>query len=373
MLRFFRLCSFQILFYSCYTLYGQQEIMPLPLDKLNRDSLNKIIVQKEKAKDYKALSDIYGAIYTYYFQTNYTDSAAIYALKAEEYSYKAGDSAKYYFNQVQLGELSVHSYNYETAKKYYQKAQTYYQQTKNYKMLFHVYGGLRGIYEIQKDTPNMIRYNSLAIEANKQGHDTLGEVILNDKHIQILIAQNKIDESIRELHKNLWLINNARAFGNSEQVRIFWRGLQLNLLGLCYNRKKEYNTAIKYLKEAQRDDKKTEAFSAQNMSRTRLLVKSYININEKDSSLKYFDLFFQQAKKTFENLNPEKLNEISIKYETEKKQREIAELQQKNHVQQLAVSKPAKIKYGIYNYLFSCSDNRISYYQKYPAEKKNCS
>src|SRR4030095_5200426 len=70
------------------TSYGQNEISPLPLDKLNRDSLEKVIRQKEKEHDYKTLGEIYGGIYTYFGQTDYLDSTLKYASKAEDYLYK---------------------------------------------------------------------------------------------------------------------------------------------------------------------------------------------------------------------------------------------------------------------------------------------
>jgi len=353
MIRFLLLCAVQIFYLTCNNkLYGQQKMIPLAIDKLNRDSLYEIIRDKESVKDYQPLSEIYRGIYIYYFQTKFTDSAITYALKAEEYSFKAGDSANYYYDLVQLGELSVHAHNYETAKIYYQKARDYYLRTNNFKMLFHAYGGLSGIYANQKDTINFLKYNSLAIYASKKGKDTLAQVIVNDEYIQILISQHKTDESIRELHKNLFLINNASVFGNSEQVRIFWNGLQLNLLGMCYYGKKEYHTAIKYLKEAQLNDKKTAAFSAQNFVRSRLVVNSYINLNEYDSALKYVDIFFAQAKEVLENIDPGKLNEISTKYETEKKQRQIAELQRNSQVQQLTVSNQRKLNIAIVSIFF---------------------
>src|SRR4051812_32537050 len=86
------------------TVSGQREILPLPLDKLNRDSLNKIIFQKEK--DPQALGDIYGGMMAFYYISNYRDSGIIYGQKAEDCLYKAGDSAGYYYLELQLGDLS---------------------------------------------------------------------------------------------------------------------------------------------------------------------------------------------------------------------------------------------------------------------------
>ena len=348
MLRRFWYCILLMFFLACSDrLYAQQEITPLPLDKLNRDSVNKIISQQEKEKNYKGLGLLYSGIFIYFFHTKYRDSATIYALKSEECFYKAGDSVNYYFMQIQLGELSSLAHDLENARNHYQKALGYYYRTKNYKMLFHAYGGLSNIFSLKKDTVNGSLYESLAIEANKKGHDTLGQVILNDIAIQSLIAKNKIDQSIALLYKNIWLITHTKNLGNSEQTKNFWRGLQLNLLGRCYHLKKDYLTAIKYLKEAAKDDKLTENSSGQNMLRSWLLTNSYINLAEKDSALKYLDGFFYQTKKTIDNLDLEKINEVNIKYETEKKQREIAELEQRNRINILTVNNQRKLNISL--------------------------
>ena len=346
--------SFLFLFFtSSFKLYSQQEISSLPLYRLNRDSLNMEIHKKEKEGKFKELGELYGSLYIYFYhQTQYRDSATIYAFKSEENSLKAGDSARYYFTQVQLGELSEKASDLENAMIRYQKALNYYILTNNYKMLFHVYGAISGIYENKRDTSNSSKYLVLAIEANKKGKDTLGEVILNDIRAQNLIKQNNIDESLELFHKNIWLINNAKIFGNSEEIRFFWRGLQLNMLGECYYRKKEYQTAIKYLMEAQHYDNQTEELSAQNMVRSRLLSKIYLNINKNDSAVKYLDIFYKQAVQTIEKLDPEKLNEISAKYETEKRQREITELKLTNHLQQLTVLNQRKLNIAFALVLF---------------------
>ena len=293
---FWRFNVFLFFLCCCRQLAAQHEIFPLSLDQLNRDSLNKTINHEEQQKNYKKLGTLYAGIYGYFYQTKYRDSATIYAIKSEECFYKAGDSANYYFMQIQLGELSSLARDLENARYHYKKALDYYYRTKNDKMLFHSYGGLANIYSLKGDTVQGKLYESLAIEANKKGKDTLGQVILNDIDIQKLIAQNKIDQSIDLLHKNIRLINNTKSLGGNEKTKSFWRGLQLTLLGKCYNIKKDYRTAIKYLKEAAKDDKLTDGFSDQNMFRSWLLTNSFINLEEKDSAIKYLDTFFLQFK-----------------------------------------------------------------------------
>lgn len=326
------------------TVCAQREILPLPLDKLNRDSINKIIQQKEKEKDYQALGDIYGGIYTYFYETNSTDSTLLYALKAEENLLKAGDSSKYYFTQLYLGQVSIGGFDLSTAKSYYQKARDYFTRVKNYKLLTHCLGGFSQIHEALKDTPTMIKYNQLALEANKKGKDTMAQMGLQHNKILLLMGKNKLDEAIPLLKENISLINRAETIGNSEHNRIFWREHELILLAECYYRKQNYLLAIQYLKEVKNFDELNEKITdASSVRKYRILVNSYVQLNQKDSAIKYLETFFSQTKKTLTALNPEKYTEVIVKYETEKKQRQIEQLEQQNKLHQLEASNQRKL------------------------------
>jgi len=338
-----RLFYLLMLLTSINNIYAQQEITPLPLDKLNRDSLDKIIEQKEKEKDSKALGILYGGIYNYYLYSNSRDSAIKYAMKAEENTYKAGDSSRYYFIQLQMGDLSTNAQDFNTAKMRFDKALHYYTRIKNYTLQTASLGALSYMYELRKDIVNQLKYLGLAEKIILISKDTFNMVGANDKRAGIMMNKNQFDTAISLLKKNLFLLTNVKTFGNSENIRAFWKGWQLNKLADCYYRKKNYALAIRHLKEALPYDNQTSNFDAQNIFRYRFLINSYIGLDQKDSAVKYVESFYNQTLKTLQNLNPEKIKEISTKYETEKKEREIDELQQKNRLQQLTVSNQRKL------------------------------
>jgi len=344
MMRFLILSGYCILFILCsYKLYGQQELILLHLDKLNQDSLNKIILKKEKGKDYKALGIIYGGLYNYYLYSSFKDSAIFYADKAEDNAYKAGDSARYYFIQLQLGELYSNALDFKTAKACYEKALQYYVRTKNYTLQGNAFGGLSYMYELKKDTVNLIKYLDRMEAVNKLSRDTFNIVSVNHTRIQIMMAKNRLDSAVNLLTKNVWLINHANTFGNGEHIRSFWLKLELGILAECYYLKKNYGLAIRYLKEARQFEKQLSDFNDQNIFQNRILINSYININEKDSAIKYLTTFFEKTKNAITNLSPERLNEITAKYEAEKKQRQIGELQRKDFLHQLTISNQRKL------------------------------
>jgi tetratricopeptide (TPR) repeat protein len=236
--------------------YAQNEILPLALDKLNRDSLNEVLSKREKENDYQALGDIYGSMFAYYFMSEYRDSAVIYVQKAEENLYKAGDSAKYYFTLHHLGSLSV----FDVAESYDQKALGYFIRVKNYKMMAHAYNNLAFMYWQKYDTSQYLKYYYLAVEANKKGKDVLATIILNNSRAGFLMGENKLDSAIYLCRANMKLLDTAGSIGNGENYRTFWRAIVLNHLADCYMRQKKYLLAIQYLNEAAEMTNKLQIF-----------------------------------------------------------------------------------------------------------------
>ena len=346
MLRFFWYSSsFILFFFGSQKLHGQQEIVPLPLDKLNRDSLDNVIAEKEKKGDKTSLVALYGGIYNYYLYSNSKDSGIKYALKAEENAYQTGDSAKYYFIQLQIGEFYT-GLDFEKAKDYYERALKYYSKTKNYSFQATSLGALSYLHELKKDTASQLNYLNLAEKIIIISKDTFNMVGANDKRIGVLMNRNHVDSAIVLLNKNLVLLNHAKTFGNSENIRAFWKGWQLNKLADCYYRKGNYTLAIKYLNQALPYDNLTAGFDAQNIFRYRFLINSFIKMGQQDSAIHYVDAYYKQTIKTLENLNPQKLSEIASKYEAEKKQRQISELEQKNRLHLLAVNNQRKLNFA---------------------------
>ncbi|WP_018613274.1 tetratricopeptide repeat-containing sensor histidine kinase [Segetibacter koreensis] len=329
---------------SIENIQGQREVVPLSLNKINRDSLAIIIHQKEQEKDYQALGDIYAGIYSYFYETRYKDSTLFYIGKAEENLLKAGDSSKYYFTQLHLGQIYFGGFHLDTARSYFTKAKNYYSSVNNFKMLTHCLDGLWNIYAALRDTLNMIRYNRMALEANKKGKDTLAQIILQHREAFALTEKNRLNEAIRILEENVQLIRQAEKIGNSEHHRIFWRENELTLLADCYYRKRSYLQAIRYLRQVYNfNDVNEKITDASSIRKYRLLAISFIKLHKIDSAIKYLETFFARSKITVTALNPEKSNELIIKYETEKKQRQIEQLQQQNELQQLQASNQKKL------------------------------
>src|SRR5437763_6914045 len=130
-------CRLQVFFWvvaSHFFKYSvaQNEIISLPLNQLNKDSINKLIQRAEDKKDYKTLTNFYGGMYMYYCESQYRALAVQYAIKTEECCLKTGDSAKYYFTETKLGEFSADAHDFKTAIAYYRKALEYFLRTKNY-------------------------------------------------------------------------------------------------------------------------------------------------------------------------------------------------------------------------------------------------
>src|SRR5690348_3655891 len=154
MCRCITICVVHLLFICCsISLSAQQALTPLPLDQLDNDSLFNVIRQKEKQKDQHALAALYGGMYNYYLYSTHRDSAMKYAMKAEENAYAAGDSSKYYYIQLQLGEFYT-PIDFEKALSYYQRSLDYYLSTGNLALQANCLGGIAYLYELNKDVKN---------------------------------------------------------------------------------------------------------------------------------------------------------------------------------------------------------------------------
>lgn len=325
------------------TLLAQVELTPLPIDKIDYDSLHKVIQKEEATKNYRRLGLLYGGIYNYYLYSSFKDSAIIYADKAQENAFRAADSTTYYFIQLQLAEFYTNALDFKLAQDHYEKALRYYLTTKNYIRQGSAYGGLSYMYELKKDSLRMLLYLDSMEQANLVSHDTT--YIVSAKHSRSLLLRQKgnLDSAIKLLQNNLLMIDRATRFGNGEHIRNFWRELEIGLLAEIYYQKRDYASAIKILRQAQGFGKHQSDFNDQMVFRQRVLIKSFINLDRKDSAKKYIDIFFDGAKKAVTNISPERITEITARYESEKKQRQISELERKNLLHQLAVADQRKL------------------------------
>ncbi|MFT3949370.1 MAG: histidine kinase [Agriterribacter sp.] len=305
------------------------------LDAINKDSLQVVLNHAIRSAQYNKAAIIYAGIGEFFVQKEVKDSILFYYMKAEDQALKGGDSTLYYYSQLRIGRVYLQTKNIDVAHLYFLKAEDYYNRNKQYDLLAHTKGALSEVCFEKKDSTCERNYLLQAIEANEKGKDTFMLVILNYKYIQKLTKSFQYTEAIEHLKRNLDIIRKTQSIQTNPKQNAVWTTLQLNMLGYCYYVQKDYETAIYYLKQVLPFTPVNGVYSIDNSVCYRHLADCYTMLDNRDSALVYIKRLFSHVSDITDEMNPERTSEMAVKYETEKKQRQIESLQQKAILQEI--------------------------------------
>ncbi|MBX2921955.1 MAG: tetratricopeptide repeat protein [Chitinophagaceae bacterium] len=339
------------------------------LDAINKDSLHVALSNAIKNDQYNTAAKIYAGIGEYFVQKEIKDSVLFYYMKVEEQSQKAGDSLLYYYSHLRIGRVYLQTKNIDMARLYFLKAEDYYTRNKQYDLLAHTKGALSEACFEKKDSVCERNYLLQAIAANEKGKDTFMLVILNYKYIQKLTKSFQYTEAIKHLERNLDIIRGTQSIQANPKQNAVWTTLQLNMLGYCYYVQKDYETAVYYLKQVLPFTSVNGVYSIDNSVCYRHLADCYTMLGKRDSALTYIKHLFRHVRDMADEMNPEKMSEMSVKYEAEKKQRQIESLQQKSMLQEIQ-SRNEKWIIGILALMLALAAIAVFYIVKVNKEKR---
>jgi len=286
-------------------------------------------------------------------------------LKSFDYAKKALVAAQEYNQQRRIGEclnylgdLYWFSGDYATCSDYYFKALKIYENLNDEAGMAICYRNIGWIYQGQKNYDLTIKYYFKALEINQRldkkrnllaNYDDLGIVYkLRKEYDKALEYCNKTIELGKEISTNKGLATGygnlgsvyyemgkyKEAINNFELSNVIHKNNNdfynlaegYNGIAECYLKTKEYSNAINSAKKALdiaiTNDFKTVAAAAYSK-----LAKAYATANDFDNAYKYLDLFTQVQDSTYNEKNAEQINEMSAKYESEKKELQIKSLE----------------------------------------------
>lgn len=339
------------------------------VDVISKDSLLAYSGNAKKDKQYSTAAKIYAGIGEYFVQKEIKDSILFYYSQVEDLSYKGGDSLLYFYSHLRIGRVYLQTKNIDAARTYFLRAEDYYSRNKQYDLLAHTKGALAEVCFEKKDSICEEKYLQQAIEANEQGKDTFMLVILNYKYIQKLTKSFQYTDAIGLLKRNLDIIKQTHSIQANPKQNAVWTTINLNMLGYCHYTQKDYDSAIHYLKQVLPFTATTGVYSIDNSVCYRHLADSYTMLGKRDSALVYINRLFKHVSDMADEMNPEKMSEMSIKYEAEKKQREIESLQQKTVLQEMK-SKNEKWIIGILALMLTLAAVAVFYIVKTNKEKR---
>ncbi len=140
-----------------------------------------------------------------------------------------------------------------------------------------------------------------------------------------------------------YYVSTIKNFG--DDVDLKEKAIAVNSLGRIYADRNELNKAIDYSKQsldlAQQVNSKSEIQSAYES-----LYRYYEKMNNPAKALEYFILFSQLQDSIMNEKYSRQIQELGIQYETEKKEKELISLSQKNKLQQLKITRNKRIVYA---------------------------
>jgi len=316
----------------------------------------------KKEGDKRAEAAFLYALGSAYFVSMMYDSSAFYLEKTLALARQNKDSQREVTTLRMHGQLYRAQGLYEKALEWYLKAGKVAEQLKDDRQLFDIYTGIGGAYHLMDNHKPALLYYEKAekIALKHQNQQNLGDI-----YFALSSVYSKLDdgqeEAIRYAQKSLKIHQNSGSPYN--KIR------SLNTLGDAYYAYDDYTNAMKYAREALR--------LADSIQNANLIADSYITISsilyfqeqyeesikaalaalENDSTnyeykkIAFFNLgviyarmgdfesmenYFQRYQEAIQGYSNEtyqkSLSEMEVKYETEKKELQIAALEKQKQL-----------------------------------------
>ncbi|TDQ14592.1 histidine kinase [Algoriphagus boseongensis] len=273
-----------------------------------------------------------------------TDSAMSYYVEALDYYERTGNDRYINFLKNNLAVLHEDMRNFPTALKLYEEVAKYREENQLIYDLALVYNNMGNIYKATKDYSKSEEYLNKALENGFKAGDSLVVSVTYLNLASLFNAADRPDQAIEAANAGIKIAKKVNS--------LYDQAMMEYALGNSYSLKKEYSkartsylSAIKVLEDLEAK----EEVSAIQLR----LVPVFAALNMPDSAQYYTDLYIDYRNKLTEEQVEELTNEIQTKYETEKKDREIAEQQLaiRNKNLQLYGSLILALALGILGYL----------------------
>ena len=247
-----------------------------------------------------------------------TDSAMMYYVEALDYYEGIGNARYVNFLKNNLAVLHEDMRNFPTALKLYEEVAKYREENQMVYDLALVYNNMGNIYKATKDYGKGEEYLNKALENGYKAGDSLVLSVTYLNIASLYNAANRPDEAIQAANQGIQIAKGVNS--------LYDQAMMEYALGNSYNQKKEYQRARQSYQEAIQTLTSLEAKEEVASIQLRL-IPVFAALGMPDSAQYYTDLYIDYRNKLTEEQVTQLTNEIQTKYETEKKDREIAEQQ----------------------------------------------
>ncbi|HRG43636.1 MAG TPA: histidine kinase [Saprospiraceae bacterium] len=280
--------------------------------------------EASKTNNNELIAEIYQRLGAYYESESRQDSAINFYQKSTTLFKSLGKELLYHDLLVRLGILNDQVFNYKFAISYLKEATSYYKKNKMYLPYVKAMNQLGEVYSHIDDDVNARQCFIATLEVNNN--------ILKDTHLiienKILIIQNDIKTDNLDRALSLAMHNNkvAQRFGNESML-----AKTEYQLGVLYFKMQNLDKAKDYLEQAEPHFLKNEDYISL-QSLYKLLTQSYIELGKKDSIKPTLDKYFAVVDKIKNTEIVKSSQEIAQKFDSEKKDEVIQQLENENEL-----------------------------------------
>lgn len=323
---------------------------------------------KEAAKNFKAADSLFDYVYSInklgmlYTKNSDYEKALNYYFEVLSIAEKEG------YNKIKLRTLN------DIGVIYYQKNQdddalSFFNQVvdaaKNMKdslKLAHVYNNIGLIHDRNEDYDKAFEFYDKTLELSKLISYTHGEAMVYNNKAMIYYKQKKLDECLSFLNKSLEMVKKE---GNKQAVAI-----AMNNIGYLYLTNNQIDKGIEFLQKSleistEINYKYQMALTYENLAEGYELIKDYKQayIHQKK---------YATIKDTILNEQRERqVNELQIKYETEKKDNQIQLLNKEKEFDKLKIKSQKRLLYYLIVIIALVVGVVVFAYREYLIKKKN--
>ncbi len=295
----------------------------------------KALASAQKNEQQKYIGECYNYLGDlYWFSGDYTTSSDNY-LKALHIYETLNDEAGMAVCYRNIGWIYQGQKNYDLTIKYYLRAKEINERLNRRRNLLANYDDLGIVYKLKKDYTKALEYCNKTLELSKEinsdkgiatGYGNLGSVYFEMKNYDEAVKNFELSNQILEANNDFY--NLAEGY---------------NGISECNLKMKNYNQTIDYatksLNLAIQYDFKTVASSAYFK-----LANAYSQKKEFAKAYNYLELFSQLQDSTYNEKNSRQINEMSAKYESEKKELQISSLENEKELSNEKLEKEKRFK-----------------------------
>ena len=318
----------------------------------------KALEYAEKTNNKHKKGKIYNNIGLMYSNKGLYDSAIVYAFNALKIFEDINDSININGSYINIGGYYLHLKDSANTINYLNKGVQFSNELNDQKGLCICYSNLAEFYTNYRQFDTAIAILALGIEIDKKLNDQYGLAIDIKSLATIYKLQGKYDEAIKKLAECSEI---QKSMKNEH-------GLMLTNYELAdiYFRLKEYSKAEKYAKLSLKATRKLKEKDSEQYS-IKLLSDIYSQTNNYTDAYKYL-LKSDEIKDSLFNIEKLKqIEELNLKYQTAKKEKENTKLLYKNNLQNTEIEYQKKMRFfylSILVLLFAFSIYILTQYRK---------